>query len=163
MEDVFDDSLSFHTELLSELSDSWRRMVSEEIAHCDELASTVAILYEHILRAGGKTFKDEKKSKERVRLAEQCKSLLYGRLDMPFREWLMSLDPDGQLDRDEAMLQWRMQAKQIATRLGQEIVDQAGDAALVGRAIKKDDKTFYYAAPRAYDKFLADINKIYED
>ena len=66
---------------------------------------------------------------------------------------------------DEAVTLWRAQAKTIAREIGRNLVEQAGPAALVGKRenYKKGNKdcVYYHAAPKAFNRFLADIKKIY--
>ena len=65
----------------------------------------------------------------------------YYRLDLPFREWLLSIDPEINLrEQREIRLLWREQVKRIALSLANELVEQGGIAALVGRTVKEKVK-----------------------
>lgn len=68
---------------------------------------------------------------------------------------------------DEAVLSWRSQAKGIARQVGKALVEEAGPSALVGRCekIKKGNKEIklYHAAPKAFNHFLWELKKIYEE
>mgnify|MGYP000128607566 FL=1 len=63
-------------------------------------------------------------------------------MDQPFRQWLQAIDPE-QDDPDEAALRWQAQARNIAEKLGKQMVMEAGNAALKGHRIvvDKDKKT----------------------
>ena len=110
--------------------------------------------------AGAKEDKGDKSK----RLAKKAKEQFYFSIDQPFRRWLASLDPEE--DMDEAVLSWRSQAKGIARQVGKALVEEAGPSALVGRCekIKKGNKEIkYHAAPKAFNHFLWELKKIYEE
>ncbi|WP_287606674.1 type I-E CRISPR-associated protein Cse1/CasA [Ruminococcus sp.] len=86
-----------------------------------------------------------------------AKSQLYYRLDIPFRSWLSSLDPEND-DKQEKFEQWQDIAKRITLDLGSELVAAVDDTAMVGHKI---DETIY-SAPKAYNIFLRDVSKIYQ-
>ena len=94
------------------------------------------------------------------RAQEQC----YYRLDVPFRQWLLTIDPDIKLkEQRELRSVWRSQAKKIALDLGYELVKQGGTVALVGRKVKekrgKKEEYHYYCAPKAFNQFLYELKQ----
>lgn len=153
--DDFSDQLQMYSGLLDELGHKWQNIISDEVSRCDQLVKTVGKLAYQVDRAIGG---DGKPAASRAQ--EQC----YYRLDLPFRQWLLTIDPDANLrDQQELRRTWRSQAKTIAQELGRELVDRGGTAALIGRAvtekIKNKEETRYYCAPKAFNQFLYELKQ----
>lgn len=147
--DSYSDSLSLHINVLHSLG-SAQIKVTQEIQSCEKIAGFVGSLAQEIAKAAGDSGEgDVKAAKERF----------YFSIDQPFRRWLYSLDPEE--DVDEAVSVWRDQAKQIARQVGQALVEEAGPAALVGRWAESKKEKRYCAAPKAFNRFLAELKKIY--
>lgn len=153
--DEFSDQLQMYSGLLDELGYKWQSIVSEEVSRCERLAQIVGKLSYKLDRAMGGDGKSAK-----LRAQEQC----YYRLDIPFRQWLMAIDPDVNLkDQQNMRKAWRGQAKHITLELGNELVEQGGTAALIGRKIKEKvnnkEETHYYCAPKAFNQFLSELRQ----
>jgi len=106
-----------------------------------------AILGRDIARAAG----DDSGETAMNMTKEQC----YYQLDLPFRAWLESIDPDHD-DIDSTCDEWFGTAQRIVRKIGAELVEKAGIKAFVGREIE-DDKTqkrIRYTASEAYNRFL---------
>lgn len=159
--DVFSDSLTFHTDLLTEIGEHWRAKITEEIEKCEKSAEALRDLARDIELAAGSS-KDT--VLKRAVVARACEQYYY-EIDLPFRNWLEGIDPNWGTDSEQkyrAIEEWRETAKRIALRIGQELVESAGTAAIVGRAVKdKNDKERYYSAPDAYRYFKVKLNEIY--
>ena len=82
-------------------------------------------------------------------------------------DWMAERWTGTRIKPNEAVLSWRGQAKRIARQVGQALVEEAGPSALVGRCekIKKGNKEIklYHAAPKAFNHFLWELKKIYEE
>ena len=153
--DAFCDTLTFHLQLLDEMSRPCRKRVIAEIQNCEKLADQVGKLANRLAMAAG----DEGISQVRM-----AKEQFYFEIDQPFRRWLYQLDP--QEDIDAAVESWREQAKRIARARGYAMVEAAGTSALVGRSVKdtkEKDKKIYYCAPKAYHWFLYGVNQVYRE
>ena len=153
--DDFSDQLQMYSGLLDELGNKWQNIISDEVSRCDQLAKTVSKLAYKVDRAMGG---DGKSIASRAQ--EQC----FYRLDLPFRQWLLAIDPDATLrDQQEMRRTWRSQAKTIALGLGRELVNQGGTAALIGREvtekIKNREEIHYYCAPKAFNQFLYELKQ----
>ena len=152
--DSYTDTLSFHAWMRSMLWVRSRSKVIQEIQSCEKVANCVGGLAREISKSCGG---------EGDGLAKTAKERFYFAIDQPFRRWLAALDPEE--DIDEAVLAWRSQAKHIARQVGQALVEEAGPSALVGRCVKskKGNKEIklYYAAPKAFNHFLWELNRIY--
>ena len=159
--DVFSDSLTFHTDLLTEIGEHWRAKITDEIKKCDESAAALRFLAKDIELAAGSS--EDTVLKRAV--VERAREQYYYEIDLPFRNWLEGIDPNWGTDSEQkyrAIEEWRETAKRIALRIGQELVESAVTAAIVGRAIKdKNDKERYYSAPDAYRYFKVKLNEIY--
>lgn len=161
--DTFSDSLTFHTALLDELGRRWRRKITDEIDRCEELAKAVGNLAKNLDIAASDPDHAGKKNS-----AKAAREQFYFRLDQPFRRWLCDIDPAWDSETAEKHIsQWRADAKRIAQTLGRQLVDQSGSAAFIGRMIKSSgskvsEKETYYSAPKVYNWFLADVNRVYQ-
>ena len=86
-------------------------------------------------------------------------------VDQPFRQWLRSIDPEED-DMTETTARWQGIARGIAEQLGQQMVLEAGSAALVGHRVKLDagkktERMELDTAPKAYNRFRAGLYKLY--
>lgn len=163
VEDTFSDSLTFHAALLDELGRRWRQKITDEIDRCGKLAQAVGNLAKNLDIAATDPDHAGKKNS-----AKAAREQFYFRLDQPFRRWLCDIDPAWDSETAEKhIFQWRADAKRIAQTLGRQLVDQSGSAAFIGRMIKSSgskasDKETYYSAPKVYNWFLADVNRVYQ-
>lgn len=161
--DTFSDSLTFHTALLDELGRRWRQKITDEIDRCGKLAQAVGNLAKNLDIAATDPDHAGKKNS-----AKAAREQFYFRLDQPFRRWLCDIDPAWDSETAEKHIsQWRADAKRIAQTLGRQLVDQSGSAAFIGRMIKSSgskvsEKETYYSAPKVYNWFLADVNRVYQ-
>ena len=154
--DVFSDSLSFHADLLTELGRMWQIMVTQEIELADQIANEVGYLAANIGKAAGGDGASGRQT---------AKEQFYHRLDVHFRDWLRSLDPDHDEDEREACRQaWRATLQRMALAQAGDMVAAAGDRALVGRTLteryKGKEDTRHYSAPEAYNWFIYKINHL---
>lgn len=156
--DTFSDMLSFHVSLLDELGRKWRTYITKEIGCLERLADVVGNLAKDLAMAAG----------SHADAPQSAKEQFYFQIDQPFRRWLLAIDPEWEEDETEESLDaWEGQARQIVRALGRQLVDAAGPAAFAGRSVKlekKDKKAvqeIYCAAPKAYNRFLYEVNKIY--
>lgn len=159
--DVFSDSLTFHTDLITEIGEHWRAKIAEEIEKCKKSAAALRDLAKDIELAAGSS--EDTVLKRAV--VERAREQYYYEIDLPFRNWLERIDPNWEIvseQEEQALREWHETAKRIALRIGQELVESAGTSAIVGRAVKdKNDKERYYSAPDAYRYFKVKLNEIY--
>lgn len=128
IEDIFSDSLTFQAGLLDELSCKWQERIVREINNCEKAAQCVGYLAQDIAIAAGN--KNEN-------VGVPVRAQLYFAVDQPFRQWLQAIDPERD-DPDETVLRWQVQARNIAEKLGEQMVMEAGNAALKGHRIVVD-------------------------
>lgn len=158
VQNVFGDSLEMNAQILSEVGRGYREEIKFEISRCEELADKISRLAGNLYLASGGTSGSKTAPDKTYRSTKtNAKSQLYYRLDIPFRSWLSSLDPEND-DKLEKFEQWQNTAKRITLDLGRELVAAVDDTAMVGHMI---DETIY-SAPKAYNIFLRDVSKIYQ-
>lgn len=159
IEDIFSDSLTFQAGLLDELSCKWQERIVREINNCEKAAQCVGYLAQDIAIAAGN--KNEN-------VGGSVRAQFYFAVDQPFRQWLQAIDLEKD-DPDETVLLWQAQARNIAEKLGKQMVMEAGNAALKGHRIEVEktqktenkSKTILYTSPRAYNIFRAKLWEIY--
>ena len=148
--DEFSDSLEFHASILDDLSQKWQNIIMTEIERCNRLALIVGQLGRNLEKAiGGDGVSAEKRTKEQA----------YYRLDIPFRQWLLQIDPEQNLEKEKQYrMEWKKMSNTIIKNLGKELVDQVGSIAVAGRTVKekinKIDVERHYSAPEAFNIFL---------
>lgn len=86
---ILSDSLTFHTDLITEVGEHWRDKIETEIQNCGETAKEVKNLAVNIEIAAGADDESAKKCAAVARAQEQ----FYYEIDAPFRSWLESIDP----------------------------------------------------------------------
>ena len=157
VKNVFSDSLTMHSALLSEIGRNWRSSIEIEIQKCEKLTYETGRFAQELYIASGGS--DSSKDKHYANIMTDTKAQLYYRLDMPFREWLRSIDPDsmGQKMQD-VIKKWQDKAKEIAFDYADELVENLPETAFVGHKIDK----VIYSAPKAKNKFISEVKKIYE-
>ena len=146
-----------HSDLLSELGADWRNSIEIEISKCSELAGAIAYLAQNLYVASGGS--NSKKDKHYTEIPDAVKSQLYFRLDLPFREWLRSIDPEcyDEKNKYEKQKLWQITAKSIALSYAKELAAETNETAIIGH--RADGKM--YSVPRAMNTFRSSLNKIY--
>lgn len=151
--DVFGDSLTFNAGLVTDLGDKWLNRIIDELAMTDMLAVQAGQLAKNLAMAAGDADGTEQSKAAR----EQA----YHRLGTPFCRWLEGIDPIGDDDRiDEVCEQWWIEARGIVRDFGEELINQSGPQAFVGRDVadKKKNTRRRYNAPQEYNYFLYRIS-----
>lgn len=141
-----------------ELGRGWQNRITDEISRCEQAASLVGHLAQDIATAAGD---------KNGNASAPARSQFYFAVDQPFRQWLRSIDPEED-DMTETTARWQVIARGIAEQLGQQMVLEAGSAALVGHWVeiktgrkKEDKKKILYTAPAAYNSFLGRLYGLY--
>lgn len=165
--DEFSDSMEFNAGLLIEAGDVWQELALIEIELCGKIAWIVGNLANDLEKASGGGGSASNRAKKRAKkdtiehARKHAVEQFYYRLDVPFREWLRTLDPgQGTPAREERRKAWRSKVKTVAEKLGKEYAEQAGEAAFAGRMLTEDGKERRYSAPEAFNRFMDSLNKI---
>ena len=163
VEDIFWDSISFHTDLLMDVGKRWQKNISKEVGKCENIALALDELADNIEIASGYSSENSKKSTAVSNVQEQY----YYEIDVPFREWLLSIDPEwesGSHEEHECIHKWHETSRNIARKLGKELVNSAEASAIVGRFKDKENggkKREYISAARAFTDFMCVVNLKY--
>ena len=139
-----------------EIGRPWQSRIVREIERCEQTAALVGHFAQELAIAAG----DRNENAGGAVCAQ-----FYFAVDQPFRQWLQAIDPE-QDDPDEAALRWQAQVRNIAEKLGKQMVMEAGNAALKGHRIvvdkdKKTERTILYTSPKAYNRFRTRLWEIY--
>lgn len=163
----FSDSLTLHSSLLSEFGKQWDLKIEDEIAACDNVANYLHTLQkELILSKSAVPDKMDNINKQ----ADKIKQEFYFLIDIPFRKWLESIDPnDETITINEKCCELRDTVSKIARQYAKELADSAGQSAIVGRYGKnifgktKAEKEIerHYSSPEALNRFYGKLNNIY--
>ena len=153
--------------LFRSLGDSWTPRINREVERCVDAANWIGMLAKELKLAGGLDYNRVKAYKDLQKVTESARSQFYFAVDQPFRQWLRSIDPEED-DMTETTARWQVIARGIAEQLGQQMVLEAGSAALVGHWVeiktgrkKEDKKKILYTAPAAYNSFLGRLYGLY--
>ncbi len=154
VKNIFSDSLTLHSALLSDLGRNWRSIIEDEIKKCEKLAGFTVYLAKDLYVASGGS--NSSKDKHYNEITNTSKEQLYYRLDMPFREWLRNIDPD--CEKQKILNDWQKTAKNIALKYAEELVSEQPETAIIGHTI--DGKI--YSSPKALNEFKGKVKKLYE-
>ena len=165
VKDVYTDQLEMQLATLNDLGRKWTVRISREVQRCEETAKNIGTLCVELKLAGGLDYNKVKGFKDKQKVTEDARAQFYFAVDQPFRQWLQAIDPE-QDDPDEAALRWQAQARNVAEKLGKQMVMEAGNAALKGHRIvvdkdKKTERTILYTSPKAYNRFRTRLWEIY--
>lgn len=165
VKDVYTDQLEMQLATLNDLGRKWTVRISREVQRCEETAKNIGTLCVELKLAGGLDYNKVKGFKDKQKVTEDARAQFYFAVDQPFRQWLQAIDPE-QDDPDEAALRWQAQVRNIAEKLGKQMVMEAGNAALKGHRIvvdkdKKTERTILYTSPKAYNRFRTRLWEIY--
>ena len=146
--DVFSDSISFNSELLSDLHRDWIPRIIDELETTENLVRHVGILAQNIAKAAGNKYGHAERE-HGLAQRHDASSQAYYRLDQPFRKWLESIEPKientGKM-MDDKCGEWWGESQSIVRSLGKEIVSNCSPQALTGRN--------GLSAPQAFNWFL---------
>ena len=155
MKDVFEDSLAFHAELLDEKAEC-KTVALREIRRCEKIADYVGKLAVALELSAGVDTKTINGSRDRAR------SMIYYRMDEPFRRWLSQLSDD--IDALTALREaWKDEVVKLALDCGREMVEAMGSKIFSVRYIaegQNSKKRKRYTAPEAFDIFQMRLNRV---
>ena len=162
VEDVLSDHLDFHTELLEDAGKLWIGTIQSQIKKTERAAWLLGKLAENIFKAEG----GQPDSNAQEARSHQAAQDYYAAVDLPFRAWLCSIDPqlgDDEDRRGNKQLQWGREACQIALKQGQQMVHNAGTAAFVGRWVEngKTKEAEVFSSCVAFNQFKRGIYKCF--
>ncbi len=156
--DSFADDVVFHADLLSEAGKYWREEINRQIGKIDKAAYYIGLLVKDLRRSDGL---DPKKDEAP---AEAAMQELYYEVDHLFREWLIKIDADQEIEeRNVLAIELESNVRAITLRIGRNLIDQAGESAFIGRTIEDKKKKTHYSAPESYRWFKNNVWNLYPD
>ena len=162
IEDILEDHLDFHIALLDDAGKVWDKLIQDKITQTEKAAWFLSLLAEALFKAAG----GQSDSNTQAARCEQASQMYYAAVDVPFRSWLASIDPDlgdAEALRAEKDSAWRLEAYRIALDQGRKMVQNAGEAAFTGRWKKeKKDKEIFYSSPLAFNRFSWQIRNHFQ-
>lgn len=162
IEQIEADELSLHAGVVSGLGREWRNVIADEIALSEKAAYLVGRLAKEIYMASSGRAADKRKKADPVLDAEkQGKSIFYETMDLPFRQWLLSISAED-TDTEEKRREWRITLHTIAKQIGRNLAERAGPAAYVGHTIceKEDGSGEFYSTAKSYAKFTQKLHNV---
>lgn len=159
----FEDSLTVYAGLLANMQ-SYLPRITNEIALCEKVAR---IIGQFSLEAAYAAGVDKKHLESRV---ERYKELFYYLMDIPCRKWLASLDPESEdVDFDEEIKKWRNTIKKTAFMVAKQIIEDAGQAAVIGKKSANEElkgmyiKPGYVTAPDSFRRLKVKLSTVLEE
>ena len=154
VEDVIDDTLHVNSSIFEDdLDENWLFLIANMITKTDNAVYCLGYLATDIATAEGDSGRSKDKRKKEIREITREKG--YQQLDMPFREWLLSIDAE----RDSFTTkenEWNKTAKRILWQEGKKMMDMCSNHAIIG-FLDKDKKVV--SAVNAYQKFQSGLAK----
>ncbi|GAA3750281.1 type I-E CRISPR-associated protein Cse1/CasA [Salinactinospora qingdaonensis] len=148
IDEIVDDAVAMNVVVLRERDRGLGQTAIDAVNDAENAVTTLGHLAANLADAAGDATEAPRDS---------ARDRGFGTLDGPFRDWLQSLASDqdpGQRRRD-----WQREAHRIVSRLGTELVNEAGEAAWTGRVIDTSNGSVWLTASRADWTFRTALRK----
>ncbi len=150
IEDIYYDEVAFSTVLFSESSEALGLLVDHSVEVTEGVAIIVAALASNLARAAGAGGGGDR---------ERARELFYAAVDGPYREWLVNLDDDS--DIESAKARWDDILRSVALSIAQGLIRATPDTAQVGRKISaQKGKDIYMNTGTAETKFWKELGRV---
>ncbi len=161
--DFVNDSLQVNSAILGTIGVLWIDEIVKALAATDKAVYFLGWLAVNIATVEGNSG-DNNKDLEKGRIRTNVREQGYQQLDGPFREWLVSINPQ-QDNMEDRMTEWRETAKKIILSEGEKIINQCSDKALVGYIKKVKDKNMNDKDENMnafvfYNRFKGSVSKV---
>ena len=140
--------------LLGDEYEEYRERILAVLPWTEKVVECLASLARNLAIAGGAIGENGKK--RQTEAEEIARQEAYFQLDIPFRNWLESLNPKSELSVETSIDSWAQEARNIIRNIGRDLVQKEGMNAFVGR---KYDKNKFMTSPKAYNIFVSSISK----
>lgn len=156
--DCIRDTLTISAELLNDLNHTdrvWITRVSDQIEKCRSVTEKFKAFADKVsqLLYGTNSHKNE--------IWDCLTRQYYSRIDHPFREWLIGIDPT-QEKREEKILEWERQSLHYASKTVEDYIATLGTNFYLCREEDgKSKKRRLLSVPMILNEFRADIKKVY--
>lgn len=148
LDEMYYDSLSLSSDLLSDKGVIWIEMISKEVLNCQSVAQQI-----------NNSAKDISKflyGQVNTNISNKLKSDYYFRINTLFKEWLLSIDPNTS-DEMETITKWEKISLNMALKTVEEYVWRFNTELFEQREIQNK----IYALPDILNKYSNNIYKIY--
>jgi len=136
--DFVDDHLSVSASILLKLADVWIDNITKTLQITADAVKQLGWLASNIASATGNSG-DDGTDKWKKKIRENAREQCYAELDIPFREWLVSIDVKKDKLNDKVE-EWLAIAKNIILADGSKLLSTCSDSALTGRIKKQNIK-----------------------
>lgn len=153
IDEVYQDALTF-TVRAFDLESPVATTIVDSAADADAAVTVLRRLAASLCRAGGGV--GDKEEDPPAVAAVRAAQLAFAELDQIFRQWLAGIGPND--DPAQARTDWQRSAFQCLSRLGAELVAQAGPHAWAGRYTDPEKKT-YLSSAQADVSFRRALNR----
>ena len=150
---IISDSLAINASLLTDLGRGWIIETGDLLVKTDKCVWLLGVFAQDVSAALGN---DDEKNRAGVKAAAQERA--YFALDIPFREWLMQIDPDNDVHLERAE-EWLALMKRILLSIAEKLVKEAGEKGIVGTYKVGESSVTIANIPQAWRKFNYNINK----
>ena len=154
VDDIIDDSIKMNASLFADLSGEWIEEIIVRLEKTDQAVWFLGYLASEIATAEGDSSKDGDNSKKKIR--EFAREKGYQKLDVVFREWLLSVVDTKDRVFETKLPEWDQIAKNTLLREGKKLLNDCSERAIIG-FIKNDE---IYSAARAFQKFQYNLTKL---
>lgn len=147
-DEIYYDSLSLSSDLLSDKGVRWIKMISNEVLNCQSVAKQI-----------NNSARDISKflyGQANTNISNKLKSDYYFRINTLFKEWLLSIDPNTS-DEMETITKWEKISLNMALKTVEEYVWRFNTELFEQREIQNK----IYALPDILNKYSNNIYKIY--
>ena len=147
IDEIVDDAVAMPVVLLHDLDNILTRTAIDAVTDAEEAVTVLGDLATALAEASGAEGEGPRaKARDRG----------FAELDEPFRKWLRDLRPsENPLYPTEQRRRWQLTVHQVVSRLGDELMDTAGEAAWTGRVVSTKKGSVWLTASRADLRFRA--------
>ncbi|NLZ56035.1 MAG: type I-E CRISPR-associated protein Cse1/CasA [Clostridiaceae bacterium] len=156
-ENNFSDEITMSVLLLGDEYEEYRERILAVLPWTEKIVECLSSLAWNLAIAGGSIGENGKK--RRIDAAEIARQEGYFQLDIPFRNWLESLNPKSELSVEASIASWAKQARSIIRSIGRDLVRIEGMNAFTGREYEEQKKKKLMTSPKAYNIFISSIRK----
>lgn len=124
--DLYRDQLTVAVAMLEDRREDLAYLVNAQIRAIEEVASAMGYLGANLVRAAG-----ERGDGAGEGARDRARERFFAEIDDPFRTWLADLDEKSQVNVEQEI--WSKQARGIAQRVADELIEAAPTSAIKGR------------------------------
>ena len=147
--DLYHDRLTVAVALLEDRREDLVYLANAQIRAIEEVASAAGYLGANLARAAG-----ERGDGAGEGARDRARERFFAEIDDPFRVWLAGLKEDSQVDAEREA--WSKQARGIAQRVADELIEAAPTSAIEGR----ETGMGYMSTGIAENYFRKQVNKV---